>query len=165
MERNYLQKVHRNEVTSETTWIFRSSKLYQNSTSKWRGNLLIFSLWRIDLISTSNRHRFDVVCPLGNKYSKSPVIKTHFLHNLFFHIEMLYLRTVNSKDKNISYLKYYHYFSLKLLAFVTLFSLYFLELMSTVINLQPPDFWRFVTWFHKVLTCQNSTIKFPSDNT
>ena len=44
----------------ETTSIFRSSKLHWKSTSKWCGNLSMFSLRRINVILTSNRHRFDV---------------------------------------------------------------------------------------------------------
>ena len=50
----------------ETTWIFRSAKLHRKSTWKRRGNSSKFGLRRIDVISTSNRRRFDVVCPLGN---------------------------------------------------------------------------------------------------
>ena len=49
----------------ETTWIFRPSKLHQKSTQKWRGNSPKFVLRRIDVISTSNRRGFDMVCPLG----------------------------------------------------------------------------------------------------
>ena len=40
-------------------------KLHQKSMWKWRGNSLKFGLQRIDVISTSNRRRFDMDCPLG----------------------------------------------------------------------------------------------------
>ena len=56
----------------ETTWIFRSAKFYRKSTWKWRGNSSKFGLQRIDVISTWNRRRFDVVCPLCNLLSFSP---------------------------------------------------------------------------------------------
>ena len=63
------------EITSknyvETTWIFRSVKLHRKSTWKRRGKSSKFGLRRIDIISTSNRHRFDVVCPLGLKLKQS----------------------------------------------------------------------------------------------
>ena len=48
----------------EITWILRSAKLHQKSTWKWRRNLSKFGLRCIDVISTLNRHRFNVVCPL-----------------------------------------------------------------------------------------------------
>ena len=74
---NYIfKKVHRNNVdlslikiTSskyvETTSLFHPSKLHQKSTSKSCWKLSIFSLQRTDIISPSNRRRFNVVCPLG----------------------------------------------------------------------------------------------------
>ena len=48
----------------ETTWIFRPSKLHRKSTyaEMTCGNSSKFSLWRIDVISTSIRRGFDVVC-------------------------------------------------------------------------------------------------------
>ena len=71
----------------ETTWIFRPSKLHRKkyveitwisrsfsdfSTSKimwkWHWNSSKFGLRRIDVVSTSNRRRFDVVCLLRNFY-------------------------------------------------------------------------------------------------
>ena len=48
--RNYIEK---NYV--ETTSIFHPSKLHRKSTSKWRGNLSMYSFQRINIISTSNR--------------------------------------------------------------------------------------------------------------
>ena len=57
-------KLHRKKYV-ETTWIFLPAKLHRKSTRKWRGNLSKFGLRRIDIISTSNPRRFDVVCPLG----------------------------------------------------------------------------------------------------
>ena len=59
------KKLHRKRYV-ETTWIFRPAKLHRKSTRKWRGNSSKFGLRRIDVISTSNRLGFDVVCPLGN---------------------------------------------------------------------------------------------------
>ena len=61
----------------ETTSIFRPSKLHPKSTSIWRGNSLIFSLRRIDIISPSNWRPFDVVCSLGNtleRFSLYPLL-------------------------------------------------------------------------------------------
>ena len=58
--RNYIKKKY-----VETTWIFRLAKLHQKSTWKCRRNSSRFGLWRVDIILTSNRYRFDVVCPLG----------------------------------------------------------------------------------------------------
>ena len=58
----------RREKYVETTWIFRSAKLHRKSTWKWRGNSSKFDLRRIDVIPTSNRRGFDVVCPLGCLY-------------------------------------------------------------------------------------------------
>ena len=49
----------------ETTSTFRPSNLHCKSPLKWRGNLSMFSLQRIDVISPSNRRRFDVVCRFG----------------------------------------------------------------------------------------------------
>ena len=49
----------------EMTWIFQSAKLHQKSTWIRRGNSSKFGLRRIDVISTSNRRRFDVVCSSG----------------------------------------------------------------------------------------------------
>ena len=63
-------KLHRKKYV-ETTWIFRSAKLHRKSTWKRRGNSSKFGLRRIDVISTSNRRRFDVVCPLGSIASTS----------------------------------------------------------------------------------------------
>ena len=57
-------KLHQKKYV-ETTWIFRPSKLRRKSAWKRRGNSAKFGLRRIDVISTSNRRRFDVVCPLG----------------------------------------------------------------------------------------------------
>ena len=59
----------------ETTWIFHPSKLHRENTSKRCGNLSIFSFRRIHVISTSNRRRFDVLCPLG---------KWNILRRLYF---------------------------------------------------------------------------------
>ena len=57
------------EITSEkyveSTWIFRPSKLHQKSMWNRRGNSTKFGLRRIDVISTSNPRRFDVLYPLG----------------------------------------------------------------------------------------------------
>ena len=57
-------KLHRKRCV-ESTWIFRPSKSHRKSTRKWSGNSSKFGLQRIDVISTSNPRRFDVVCPLG----------------------------------------------------------------------------------------------------
>ena len=57
-------KLHRKNYV-ETTWIFQPSKLHRKSTRKWRGNSWKFDLRRIDVISMSNWHGFNVVCPLG----------------------------------------------------------------------------------------------------
>ena len=54
----------------ETTTIFWSAKLHRKSTWKRHGDLSKFSLWHIDVILTSTRHQFDVVCPLGLLYHK-----------------------------------------------------------------------------------------------
>ena len=63
-------KLHRKKYM-ESTWIFRPSKLHQKSTWNRRGNSSKFGLPRIDVISTSNPRRFDVVCPLGVPYMLS----------------------------------------------------------------------------------------------
>ena len=60
----------------ETTWIFRPSKSHRKSTRKWRRNSSKFGLWRIDVISTSNRRGFDVVCPLGSSYKQRDALGT-----------------------------------------------------------------------------------------
>ena len=53
--------VHRNYVEKSTSkW-----HGFLQSTLKWRGNLSIFSLRHIDVISPSNQGGFDVVCLLG----------------------------------------------------------------------------------------------------
>ena len=57
-------KLHRKKDV-ETTWIFRSAKLHRKSMRKQRGNLSKFGLRCIDVISTLNRRRFSVECPLG----------------------------------------------------------------------------------------------------
>ena len=57
-------KLHRQRYV-ETTSIFRPLKLHRKSTRKWRGNSSKFGLRHIDVISTSNRRGFDMVCPLG----------------------------------------------------------------------------------------------------
>ena len=49
----------------EATSIFRTKKLHWKSTWTWCGNSLKFGLCRIDVISTSNRGGFKLVCPLG----------------------------------------------------------------------------------------------------
>ena len=49
----------------EKTRIFRSSKLHRKSKRKWRGKSSKFGIRRIDIMSTSNRRGFDVVCSLG----------------------------------------------------------------------------------------------------
>ena len=56
-------KLHQKKYV-ETTWIFWPVKLHRKSTWKRRGNSSKFGLRRIDVISTSNGRRFDVVCPL-----------------------------------------------------------------------------------------------------
>ena len=53
-------KLHRKKYV-ETTRIFRLAKLHRKSTWKWRGNSSRFGLRRIDVISTLNRCRFDLV--------------------------------------------------------------------------------------------------------
>ena len=69
----------------ETTWIFWSAKLHRKST--WK-----FGLHCIDILSTSNRCGFDVVCPLGKLWRqilvlwKSRIINvasgiTHYMTN------------------------------------------------------------------------------------
>ena len=58
----------RRKKYGETMWIFQSAKLHRTSTWKWRGNLSKFGLRSIDVISTSKRQRFDMVCPLGNDW-------------------------------------------------------------------------------------------------
>ena len=76
--RNYVEtmwifrpsKLHRRKYV-ETTWIFPPAKSHRKSTWKWRGNSLKFGLRRIDVISTSNRRGFDVVCPLGECYGNN----------------------------------------------------------------------------------------------
>ena len=57
-------KLHRKKYV-ETTWIFGSAKLRRKSTWKLLGNLSKFTFCQIGVISTSDRRRFDVVCPLG----------------------------------------------------------------------------------------------------
>ena len=51
-DRNYRKKVRWSDVDFLPIEI---------TSKKWRGNLSIFSFWRIDIISTSNRRRFDVL--------------------------------------------------------------------------------------------------------
>ena len=60
-------KLHREKYV-ETIWIFRSEKLHWKSTWKQCGNSSKFGLWHIDVLSTSNRRRFDVMCPLGTPF-------------------------------------------------------------------------------------------------
>ena len=50
----------------EATSIFRTTKLHWKSTRTWCGNSSKFRLWRIDVISTSNRYGFDLMCPLSS---------------------------------------------------------------------------------------------------
>ena len=51
------------------------SKLYQKSSSNRRGNFSIFSFRIADVISTSNRRRFKVLCPLGTElFIVAPVV-------------------------------------------------------------------------------------------
>ena len=149
MERNYLQKVHRNEVTS-----------------KWRGNLLIFSLWRIDLIPTSNRHRFDVVCPLGNKYSKSPVIKTHIFFTIcFFILKRFICAQLIARIKTLAIwniITIFPWSSLPLWLYSPCTFLSWCRQSQTCNHLIFEDLW---LGSIKFLLAKNSTIKFPSDNT
>ena len=79
--RNYVKKKH-----METTWIFPSAKLHWPSTWKWRGNFSKLGRWRIDVISTSNQRRFDVVCLLGYlSIHFGPFLQPNsFLLHLFF---------------------------------------------------------------------------------
>ena len=68
------------EITSKksnvgTTWIFWSSKLRRKSTWTRRGNSFKFGFQGIDVISTSNRHRFNVVFPSGIVFLKGYVLK------------------------------------------------------------------------------------------
>ena len=49
----------------ETMWIFQPAKIHRKSALKWHGSSWRFGLRLIDVISTSNRHRLDVMCPLG----------------------------------------------------------------------------------------------------
>ena len=58
-------KLHRKKYV-ETTWIFRPLKLRRKSMWKRRGNSAKFGHRRIDVISTLNLRRFDVVCSLGS---------------------------------------------------------------------------------------------------
>ena len=51
----------------ETIWTFRQLKIRRRSTWKRRGNSAKTGLRRIDVISTSNQRRFDVVCTLGSR--------------------------------------------------------------------------------------------------
>ena len=53
------KKVRGNDVDS------RAAKLHRKNTWKRHGNSSKFGIRRINVISTSNRCRFDVVCPLG----------------------------------------------------------------------------------------------------
>ena len=57
-------KFHRKKYM-EMTWIFQSVKFHRKCMWKWRWNSSKFGHQRIDVISTWNRHRFDVVCPSG----------------------------------------------------------------------------------------------------
>ena len=68
------------EITSKksnvgTTWIFWSSKLRRKSTWTRRGNSSKFGFQGINVISTSNRHRFNVVFPSGIVFLKGYVLK------------------------------------------------------------------------------------------
>ena len=56
-------KLHRKKYM-KMTWIFWSTKLHQKSKRNWRGKSSKFGLRRIDVISTSHRLWFYVVCPL-----------------------------------------------------------------------------------------------------
>ena len=68
----------------ETTWIFRSAKLHRKSTWKWRLNSSKFGLQGIDVISTSNRRGFDMVCPLVSYVS----LVVHRYSLIFFIFDM-----------------------------------------------------------------------------
>ena len=57
-------KLHQTKYV-ETTSNFHVSKLHWTSSSKRRGNLLILSFQRFDVVLTLNQYRFDVLCPLG----------------------------------------------------------------------------------------------------
>ena len=68
------------EITSKksnvgTTWIFWSSKLRRKSTWTRRGNSSKFGFQGINVISTSNRHWFNVVFPSGIVFLKGYVLK------------------------------------------------------------------------------------------
>ena len=76
------------EITSkkyvESTWIFRPSKLHRKSTWNRRGNSSKFGLRRIDVISTSNPRRFDVVCPLGKYFTNPMTGRTYHVNSKVF---------------------------------------------------------------------------------
>ena len=87
-------KLHRKKYV-ETTRIFRLAKLHRKSTWKWRGNSSRFGLCRIDVISTLNRRRFDLVYPFLDiqaiiewrftlKRVPDMIITYSLVHNTFF---------------------------------------------------------------------------------
>ena len=61
----------------ERTSILYLSKLHWKGTSKWRKNLLIFYFRHINVISTLNQRRFDVVCPVRTHLDKRLTKMTH----------------------------------------------------------------------------------------
>ena len=78
---------HRNYVKKSTwKWRGKSTKLHWPSTWKWRGNFSKLGRRRIDVISTSNQRRFDLVCPLGYlSIHFGPFLQPNsFLFHLFF---------------------------------------------------------------------------------
>ena len=56
----------------KTTSTFLPLKLHLESTSKWRGNSSIVSIWCINLLLTSDQRHFDLLCPLGSSELCSP---------------------------------------------------------------------------------------------
>ena len=70
----------RRKKSVEMTWIFRPSKLHRKNTRESRGNSLKFYLWRINVISTSNRRGFD---SLGLYHFK--LIHYRFLLNILLY--------------------------------------------------------------------------------
>ena len=73
----------------ERTWIFRLTKLHQRSMWKWRANSSKFGLSNIDVISTSNRHGFDMVSRWGfitperlKQLLKRVILTMHFYQSI-----------------------------------------------------------------------------------
>ena len=91
--------------------IFHPLKLHRKSTSSWCGNLPIFSLRHIDVISSSNRQRLYVVCTLGGWFiCFLGGWFICFFITYFLMINILYemITILHEKMSNLIYLYWFH---------------------------------------------------------